>query len=79
MFDDAHNVHTSATSACETGVCHLQCKVRGAAFFFTDVCRYRKVYPFNGGSPLIQPSAYDFHFSWNQVPYAVGKKISLFN
>ncbi|POI33810.1 hypothetical protein CIB84_002438 [Bambusicola thoracicus] len=36
-----------------------------------DVCQYRKVYPFNGGSPLIQPSAYDFHFSWNQVPYAV--------
>ncbi|NXC18777.1 GARL3 protein, partial [Corythaeola cristata] len=40
-------------------------------FFVTDVCQYRKVYPFNGGSPLIQPSAYDFHFSWNQVPYAV--------
>lgn len=47
-------------------------------FFVTDVCQYRKVYPFNGGSPLIQPSAYDFHFSWNQVPYAVGKKMSVF-
>ncbi|XP_009080063.1 PREDICTED: GTPase-activating Rap/Ran-GAP domain-like protein 3, partial [Acanthisitta chloris] len=35
------------------------------------VCQYKKVYPFSGGSPLIQPSSYDFHFSWNQVPYAV--------
>lgn len=43
MFDDAHNVHTSATSACETGVCHLQCKVRGDAFFlqmFASTERY---------------------------------------
>ncbi|KAF2985755.1 hypothetical protein EK904_004884, partial [Melospiza melodia maxima] len=36
-----------------------------------DVCQYRKVYPFSGHSPLVQPSAYDFHFSWNQAPYAV--------
>uniref|UniRef100_A0A8D2IZ14 GTPase-activating Rap/Ran-GAP domain-like protein 3 n=1 Tax=Varanus komodoensis TaxID=61221 RepID=A0A8D2IZ14_VARKO len=35
------------------------------------VCCYRKVCPFNGGSPLVQPSASDFHFSWNQVPYAI--------
>uniref|UniRef100_A0A8C0FFV4 GTPase-activating Rap/Ran-GAP domain-like protein 3 n=1 Tax=Bubo bubo TaxID=30461 RepID=A0A8C0FFV4_BUBBB len=49
----------------------------GLLLCYNYVCQYRKVYPFNGGSPLIQPSAYDFHFSWNQVPYAVGKKISL--
>lgn len=63
----------------QIGVCHVQCKVMDAAFLsVTDVCQYRKVHPFNGGSPLIQPSAYDFHFSWNQVPYAVGKKRFLF-
>ncbi|KAM6399832.1 GTPase-activating Rap/Ran-GAP domain-like protein 3 isoform 3-T3 [Rhynochetos jubatus] len=43
----------------------------GLLLCYNYVCQYRKVYPFNGGSPLIQPSAYDFHFSWNQVPYAV--------
>ncbi|KAI1232246.1 GTPase-activating Rap/Ran-GAP domain-like protein 3, partial [Lamprotornis superbus] len=45
------------------------CKYSGKAR--NDVCQYRKVYPFSGGSPVVQPSAYDFHFSWNQVPYAV--------
>ncbi|KAM6337457.1 GTPase-activating Rap/Ran-GAP domain-like protein 3 isoform 8-T9 [Alca torda] len=43
----------------------------GLLLCYNYVCQYRKVYPFNGGCPLIQPSAYDFHFSWNQVPYAV--------
>ncbi|XP_052525378.1 GTPase-activating Rap/Ran-GAP domain-like protein 3 isoform X10 [Tympanuchus pallidicinctus] len=43
----------------------------GLLLCYNYVCQYRKVYPFNGGSPLIQPSAYDFHFCWNQVPYAV--------
>uniref|UniRef100_A0A8C3VBA0 GTPase-activating Rap/Ran-GAP domain-like protein 3 n=1 Tax=Catharus ustulatus TaxID=91951 RepID=A0A8C3VBA0_CATUS len=43
----------------------------GLFLCYNYVCQYRKVYPFSGGSPLIQPSAYDFHFSWNQVPYAV--------
>ncbi|NXF05879.1 GARL3 protein, partial [Smithornis capensis] len=43
----------------------------GLLLCYNYVCQYKKVYPFSGGSPLIQPSAYDFHFSWNQVPYAV--------
>ncbi|XP_068513189.1 GTPase-activating Rap/Ran-GAP domain-like protein 3 isoform X11 [Anas acuta] len=43
----------------------------GLLLCYNYVCQYRKVYPFNGGSPLVQSSAYDFHFSWNQVPYAV--------
>uniref|UniRef100_A0A803Y9D2 GTPase activating Rap/RanGAP domain like 3 n=1 Tax=Meleagris gallopavo TaxID=9103 RepID=A0A803Y9D2_MELGA len=43
----------------------------GLLLCYNYVCQYRKVNPFNGGSPLIQPSAYDFHFCWNQVPYAV--------
>ncbi|XP_057238907.1 GTPase-activating Rap/Ran-GAP domain-like protein 3 isoform X3 [Malurus melanocephalus] len=43
----------------------------GLLLCYNYVCQYRKVYPFSGGSPLVQPSAYDFHFSWNQVPYAV--------
>uniref|UniRef100_A0A674GMT2 GTPase activating Rap/RanGAP domain like 3 n=1 Tax=Taeniopygia guttata TaxID=59729 RepID=A0A674GMT2_TAEGU len=43
----------------------------GLLLCYNYVCQYRKVYPFSGGSSLVQPSAYDFHFSWNQVPYAV--------
>uniref|UniRef100_A0A8C3K9I4 CNH domain-containing protein n=1 Tax=Calidris pygmaea TaxID=425635 RepID=A0A8C3K9I4_9CHAR len=43
----------------------------GLLLCYNYVCQYRKVYPFNGGCPLIQPSACDFQFSWNQVPYAV--------
>uniref|UniRef100_A0A8D2IXC9 GTPase-activating Rap/Ran-GAP domain-like protein 3 n=1 Tax=Varanus komodoensis TaxID=61221 RepID=A0A8D2IXC9_VARKO len=46
----------------------------GLLLCYNYVCCYRKVCPFNGGSPLVQPSASDFHFSWNQVPYAIGKK-----
>ncbi|XP_053551903.1 GTPase-activating Rap/Ran-GAP domain-like protein 3, partial [Bombina bombina] len=36
-----------------------------------NICYYKKVSPFNGGSPRIPSSASDFHFSWNQVPNAV--------
>ncbi|NXU53089.1 GARL3 protein, partial [Turnix velox] len=43
----------------------------GLLLCYNYVCQYRKIYPFNGGCALIQPSAYDFHFSWNQVPCAV--------
>uniref|UniRef100_A0A8C3H0Q9 GTPase activating Rap/RanGAP domain like 3 n=1 Tax=Corvus moneduloides TaxID=1196302 RepID=A0A8C3H0Q9_CORMO len=43
----------------------------GLLLCYNYICQYRKIYPFSGGSPLVQPSAYDFHFSWNQVPYAV--------
>ncbi|XP_056360956.1 GTPase-activating Rap/Ran-GAP domain-like protein 3 isoform X2 [Oenanthe melanoleuca] len=43
----------------------------GLLLCYNYICQYRKIHPFSGGSPLVQPSAYDFHFSWNQVPYAV--------
>ncbi|XP_074067638.1 GTPase-activating Rap/Ran-GAP domain-like protein 3 isoform X3 [Macrotis lagotis] len=43
----------------------------GLLLCYNYSCNYKKVCPFNGGSPLIQPSASDFHFCWNQVPYAV--------
>lgn len=46
---------------------------RSLSLSLSDICYYRKVCPFNGGSPLVQASASDFHFSWNQVPYAIGK------
>lgn len=42
--------------------------------FVADSCIYKKVCPFNGGSFLVQPSASDFQFCWNQAPYAIGKK-----
>ncbi|XP_038637538.1 GTPase-activating Rap/Ran-GAP domain-like protein 3 isoform X6 [Scyliorhinus canicula] len=43
----------------------------GLLLCYNYVCYYKKVCPFNGGSSLIQPSASDFHFSWNQVPNAI--------
>ncbi|XP_038601443.1 GTPase-activating Rap/Ran-GAP domain-like protein 3 isoform X1 [Tachyglossus aculeatus] len=43
----------------------------GLLLCYNYICYYKKVCPFNGGSPLVQPSASDFHFSWNQVPYAI--------
>ncbi|KAM4664720.1 GTPase-activating Rap/Ran-GAP domain-like protein 3 [Discoglossus pictus] len=43
----------------------------GLLLCYNYICYYKKVCPFNGGSPLIQSSASDFHFSWNQVPNAV--------
>jgi hypothetical protein len=45
-----------------------------ALVFIADSCIYKKVCPFNGGSFLLQPSASDFQFCWNQAPYAIGKK-----
>ncbi|CAJ0952417.1 unnamed protein product [Ranitomeya imitator] len=43
----------------------------GILLCYNYSCYYKKVSPFNGGSPLLQPSASDFYFSWNQVPHAV--------
>ncbi|XP_074871627.1 GTPase-activating Rap/Ran-GAP domain-like protein 3 [Carettochelys insculpta] len=43
----------------------------GLLLCYNYVCYYRKVCPYNGGSPLVQTSTSDFHFSWNQVPYAI--------
>ncbi|CAM4570103.1 unnamed protein product [Lepidochelys kempii] len=43
----------------------------GLLLCYNYVCYYRKVCPYNGVSPLVQTSASDFHFSWNQVPYAI--------
>ncbi|XP_058528605.1 GTPase-activating Rap/Ran-GAP domain-like protein 3 isoform X2 [Ochotona princeps] len=34
-------------------------------------CIYKKVCPFNGSSFLVQPSASDFQFCWNQAPCAI--------
>ncbi|XP_062929502.1 GTPase-activating Rap/Ran-GAP domain-like protein 3 isoform X1 [Mobula hypostoma] len=43
----------------------------GLLLCYNYVCYYKKVCPFNSGSPLMQPSASDFHFSWNQVPNSI--------
>ncbi|XP_078282144.1 GTPase-activating Rap/Ran-GAP domain-like protein 3 isoform X2 [Rhinoraja longicauda] len=43
----------------------------GLLLCYNYVCYYKKVCPFNGGSPLVQPSPSDFHFSWNQVPNSI--------
>ncbi|XP_069762255.1 GTPase-activating Rap/Ran-GAP domain-like protein 3 isoform X1 [Narcine bancroftii] len=43
----------------------------GLLLCYNYVCYYKKVCPFNGGSPLMQPPASDFHFSWNQVPNSI--------
>ncbi|XP_040298753.1 GTPase-activating Rap/Ran-GAP domain-like protein 3 isoform X3 [Bufo bufo] len=43
----------------------------GLLLCYNYTCFYKKVSPFNGGSPLMPPSASDFHFSWNQIPHAV--------
>uniref|UniRef100_A0A670YBS4 GTPase-activating Rap/Ran-GAP domain-like protein 3 n=1 Tax=Pseudonaja textilis TaxID=8673 RepID=A0A670YBS4_PSETE len=43
----------------------------GLLLCYNYVCYYRKVCPFNGGTALVQPLASDYHFSWNQVPYAI--------
>ncbi|TSP36073.1 GTPase-activating Rap/Ran-GAP domain-like protein 3 [Bagarius yarrelli] len=36
-----------------------------------DFCAYKKVCPFNGATPMIQPNSSDFHFSWNQMPNGI--------
>lgn len=46
---------------------------RHCCCFPADSCIYKKVCPFNAGSLLVQPSASDFQFCWNQAPYAIGK------
>ncbi|XP_069870071.1 GTPase-activating Rap/Ran-GAP domain-like protein 3 isoform X1 [Dipodomys merriami] len=43
----------------------------GLLLCYNYSCIYKKVCPFNGGSFLVQPSASDFQFCWNQAPYAV--------
>ncbi|XP_048199192.1 GTPase-activating Rap/Ran-GAP domain-like protein 3 isoform X2 [Perognathus longimembris pacificus] len=45
----------------------------GLLLCYNYSCIYKKVCPFNGGSFLVQPSASDFQFCWNQAPYAVGE------
>lgn len=39
----------------------------------SDICYYKKVCPFNGSTPMIQSNTSDFHFSWNQMPNAIGR------
>ncbi|ELW62024.1 Solute carrier family 2, facilitated glucose transporter member 8 [Tupaia chinensis] len=43
----------------------------GVLLCYNYSCIYKKVCPFNGGSFLVQPSASDFQFCWNQAPYAI--------
>lgn len=43
------------------------------AFFSPDICHYKKVCPFNGSTPMMQSNTPDFHFSWNQMPNAIGR------
>ncbi|XP_077001490.1 GTPase-activating Rap/Ran-GAP domain-like protein 3 isoform X2 [Tamandua tetradactyla] len=43
----------------------------GLLLCYNYSCIYKKVCPFNGGSFLVQPSASDFQFCWNQGPYAI--------
>ncbi|XP_042130771.1 GTPase-activating Rap/Ran-GAP domain-like protein 3 isoform X3 [Peromyscus maniculatus bairdii] len=43
----------------------------GLLLCYNYSCIYKKVCPFNGGSFLLQPSASDFQFCWNQAPYAI--------
>ncbi|XP_058861295.1 GTPase-activating Rap/Ran-GAP domain-like protein 3 isoform X2 [Acipenser ruthenus] len=43
----------------------------GLLLCYNYACSYKKVCPFNGATPMIQSSASDFHFSWNQVPNSI--------
>ncbi|XP_063083832.1 GTPase-activating Rap/Ran-GAP domain-like protein 3 isoform X4 [Cavia porcellus] len=43
----------------------------GLLLCYNYTCIYKKVCPLNGGSFLVQPSASDFQFCWNQAPYAI--------
>nr|XP_015222407.1 PREDICTED: GTPase-activating Rap/Ran-GAP domain-like protein 3 isoform X2 [Lepisosteus oculatus] len=43
----------------------------GLLLCYNYICYYKKVCPFNGATPMIQSSASDFHFSWNQVPNSI--------
>lgn len=42
----------------------------GLLLCYNNICIYKKVCPFNGATPMIQPNTSDFHFSWNQMPNA---------
>uniref|UniRef100_A0A673J8R6 GTPase-activating Rap/Ran-GAP domain-like protein 3 n=1 Tax=Sinocyclocheilus rhinocerous TaxID=307959 RepID=A0A673J8R6_9TELE len=43
----------------------------GLLLCYNNICIYKKVCPFNGATPMIQPNTSDFHFSWNQMPNAI--------
>ncbi|KAK1883610.1 GTPase-activating Rap/Ran-GAP domain-like protein 3 [Dissostichus eleginoides] len=45
----------------------------GLLLCYNYICSYKKVCPFNGSTPMIQSNASDFHFSWNQMPNAIGR------
>ncbi|XP_026777355.2 GTPase-activating Rap/Ran-GAP domain-like protein 3 isoform X4 [Pangasianodon hypophthalmus] len=43
----------------------------GLLLCYNNLCTYKKVCPFNGATPMIQPNSSDFHFSWNQMPNGI--------
>ncbi|XP_051967232.1 GTPase-activating Rap/Ran-GAP domain-like protein 3 isoform X3 [Xyrauchen texanus] len=43
----------------------------GLLLCYNNICVYKKVCPFNGATPMIQPNSSDFHFSWNQMPNSI--------
>ncbi|XP_076867315.1 GTPase-activating Rap/Ran-GAP domain-like protein 3 isoform X3 [Brachyhypopomus gauderio] len=43
----------------------------GLLLCYNNLCTYKKVCPFNGAMPMIQPNSSDFHFSWNQMPNSI--------
>uniref|UniRef100_A0A3B4E6M2 GTPase-activating Rap/Ran-GAP domain-like protein 3 n=1 Tax=Pygocentrus nattereri TaxID=42514 RepID=A0A3B4E6M2_PYGNA len=43
----------------------------GLLLCYNNLCAYKKVCPFNGATPMIQPNSSDFHFSWNQMPNSI--------
>ncbi|XP_060769198.1 GTPase-activating Rap/Ran-GAP domain-like protein 3 isoform X5 [Neoarius graeffei] len=43
----------------------------GLLLCYNNLCAYKKVCPFNGATPMIQPNSSDFHFSWNQMPNGI--------
>ncbi|KTG46823.1 hypothetical protein cypCar_00038974, partial [Cyprinus carpio] len=43
----------------------------GLLLCYNNICIYKKVCPFNGATPMIQPNTSEFHFSWNQMPNAI--------
>ncbi|KAI5608421.1 GTPase-activating Rap/Ran-GAP domain-like protein 3 isoform X2 [Silurus asotus] len=43
----------------------------GLLLCYNNLCAYKKVCPFNGATPMIQPNSFDFHFSWNQMPNGI--------
>uniref|UniRef100_A0A3B1J4L5 GTPase-activating Rap/Ran-GAP domain-like protein 3 n=1 Tax=Astyanax mexicanus TaxID=7994 RepID=A0A3B1J4L5_ASTMX len=45
----------------------------GLLLCYNNLCAYKKVCPFNGATPMIQPNSSDFHFSWNQMPNSIGE------